>query len=85
MVMPPSGPSPFSSAFAAKLSLPKILHIGEALSPALLTKPAFRFGRQSTGTCSCGRRALVLARCVICAREDLQELAEEAAQVDNDM
>ena len=44
--------------------------------PALLSKPAFRFGRQASGRCPCGRKALVLARCIQCAKADLELEAE---------
>ena len=72
----------FANSFAAKLSLPLLSHIGQSLLPALLEKPSLRFERSSTGTCTCGRRALVLARCIHCAKLDLGELeeAEEPAE-----
>ena len=84
VVEPSSGPSAFTNAFAAKLSLPRTKLIGDLLMSSLLSKPSFRFGRQSTGTCSCGRRALVLARCIHCAkagREDEQEIADSVEEL----
>ena len=61
VVMPTRGPSSFAVTFAARLSLPKVVRLGELIMPSLRAKLSFRFGRQSTGTCSCGRRALVLS------------------------
>ena len=80
VVKPLAGPSQFAAAFAAKLSLLQVEHVGEVLMPALLSKLSFRFGQQSTGTCACGRRALILARCAQCAKEDLQEQEENLAE-----
>ena len=53
--------------------------LGDALFPILVQKPRPRLGRFSSGSCTCGKRALIIARCPVCARSDLALAAEEAA------
>ena len=48
--------------------------------PALVQKLRPRLRRFSSGTCTCSRRALIIARCPHCARADLALAAEEAAE-----
>jgi len=79
VILPDRGPTLFAATFAARMSLSTAKHLGELVMPSLVGKPSFRFGRQSTGTCSCGRRALILARCVHCAREDIRDDRETQA------
>ncbi len=76
VVLPTSGPSRFATEFAARMSLTVASRIGDVLLLALVEQPSLRFGRCSSGLCSCGRRALILARCTWCAKEDLDEVAE---------
>ena len=53
--------------------------VGDAVTPALLTRPAGRLERTS-GRCACGRKALILARCLQCTQDGL--LAEGAAAME---
>ena len=59
------------------LGLPESRTLGDGFGPLIPEKPQPRFGAHSDGLCTCGRKALILSRCVKCARDDLA-LAEEA-------
>ena len=80
VILPKSGPRTFSEEFAAKLSLPVVSAAGDVLLPSSFEPRPPRLGRLSNGRCRCNKRALILARCAGCAREDLS-VAQEVAQL----
>ena len=70
------GPNPqqdFEDALCAALPVPVVGFAGDALSAALLAGAAPP-GAVGTGTCACGRPALILRRCATCTRQDLAEM-----------
>ena len=64
----------------AGLSLTRVEQAGDGLLPALFTRLPLRFGRHASGLCACGRRALVLARCPRCCRDELAIIADDVAR-----
>ena len=74
------GSDQFTKDLLRQLYLRTVSELGDALFPALVQKPRPRLGRFSSGTCTCSRRALIIARCPHCARADLALAAEEAAE-----
>ena len=60
------------------LGLAESRTVGDGFGPLVPVKPRPRFGAHSSGLCTCGRKALILSRCVECAMGD-HALAEEAS------
>ena len=68
----------FERALAEGMAVERVDSVGDAVTPPRLTRPLGQI-QQTSGRCACGRKALILARCLQRTQDGLLE-AEAAEQ-----
>ena len=72
----------FERALAESMQVERVEALGDAITPALLSRSADKL-EKATGRCASGRKALILAGCLQCTQDEL--IAEDAGEMPSEM